>query len=87
MKYYELDTLEEEILRDFESGKMKPVTGASKTKKLYQSYASAMFQKAKNINIRLSEHDLLRLKARAFEEGIPYQTYLTSLIHKHLKVR
>lgn len=86
MKYYELDTFEKEILRDFESGKLKPVKDASKKKKLYKSYASAMLQKAKNINIRLSEHDLLKLKARAFEDGIPYQTYLTSLIHKHLKV-
>lgn len=86
MKYYELDTTEEKILQDFESGKMKPVKNMAKAKKVYQDSARAMLQKAKNINIRLSEHDLLKLKARALEEGLPYQTYLASLVHKHLKV-
>lgn len=85
MKYYELDTAEEKILQDFESGKMKPVKKMEKMKKLYQDSARGMLQKAKNINIRLSEHDLLKLKARALEEGLPYQTYLASLVHKHLK--
>lgn len=87
MKYFELEKDERELLRDFEDGKLKPVKNASQTKKRYQEYASAMLQKTKNINIRLSEHDLLRLKARALEEGIPYQTYMASLLHKHLKVR
>ena len=86
MKYYELDTIEEKVLQDFESGKMKPVKNMEKAKKVYQDSARAMLQKAKNINIRLSEHDLLKLKARALEEGLPYQTYLASLVHKHLKV-
>jgi predicted DNA binding CopG/RHH family protein len=86
MKYYELDTTEEKVLQDFESGKMKPVKNMEKAKKVYQDSARAMLQKAKNINIRLSEHDLLKLKARALEEGLPYQTYLASLVHKHLKV-
>lgn len=85
MKYYELDATEEKILQDFESGKMKPVKNMGKAKKLYQDSARAMLQKAKNINIRLSEYDLLKLKARALEEGLPYQTYLASLVHKHLK--
>lgn len=86
MKYYELDTTEEKISQDFEAGKMKPVKNMEKAKKLYRDSARAMLQKAKNINIRLSEHDLLKLKARALEEGLPYQTYLASLVHKHLKV-
>jgi predicted DNA binding CopG/RHH family protein len=87
MKYFELEKDERELLRDFEDGKLKPVKNASQAKKRYQEYSHAMLQKTKNINIRLSEHDLLRLKARALEEGIPYQTYMSSLLHKHLKVR
>lgn len=85
MKYFELDNYEEELLRDFESGKLKSIKNATKEKTRYQTYAGALLQKNKNINIRLSEHDLIRLKARALEEGLPYQTYLSSLIHKHLK--
>lgn len=37
-----------------------------------------------NINIRLSEQDLFRLKVKAAEEGLPYQTYIASLLHKNL---
>lgn len=87
MKYFELEKDENELLRDFESGELKSVKNVGKANKLYQKYARAMLQKTKNINIRLSEHDLLKLKAKALEEGIPYQTYMSSLLHKHLKVR
>lgn len=38
--------------------------------------------KTRNINIRLSERDLHRLKAKAIEEGIPYQTLASSILHK-----
>ena len=38
--------------------------------------------KNKTISIRISERDLLRLKARAAEEGLPYQTLITSTLHK-----
>ena len=85
MKYFELDAFEEETLRGFELGKAKPVKNVKKEKARYEGYVAAALQKDKNINIRLSEHDLLKLKARALEEGLPYQTYLASLVHKHLK--
>jgi predicted DNA binding CopG/RHH family protein len=38
--------------------------------------------KTKNINIRISERDLYKLKAKAIEEGIPYQTLASSILHK-----
>ena len=36
----------------------------------------------KNISLRVNRHDLDLLKLRAEHEGIPYQTLLSSLIHK-----
>ena len=38
--------------------------------------------KNKNINIRLTEHDLERIRARAEREGVPYQTLISSVLHK-----
>ncbi len=38
--------------------------------------------KRKAINIRLLETDIERLKAMALNEGMPYQTYITHMIHK-----
>jgi predicted DNA binding CopG/RHH family protein len=39
------------------------------------------------MNIRISQKDLNRLKVRAMEEGIPYQTLVSSIIHKYLSGR
>ncbi len=38
--------------------------------------------KRKAISIRLFEDDITKLKAMALNEGIPYQTYITHVIHK-----
>ena len=44
-------------------------------------------KKARNINIRISEQDLVRLKKKAEDEGIPYQTMIASILHKYLADR
>jgi len=41
-------------------------------------------KKNKTMNIRVNEVDLNSLKARALEEGIPYQTLVTSILHKYV---
>ena len=38
----------------------------------------------KSIGLRLRKYDLEKLKERAQQEGIPYQTLLSSLIHKFI---
>ena len=38
----------------------------------------------KVITLRLIDKDLKALKAKATEEGLPYQTMITSIIHKYL---
>jgi predicted DNA binding CopG/RHH family protein len=39
-------------------------------------------RKTKNINIRISEYDLERLKSISAQEGLPYQTLISSVLHK-----
>ena len=84
MKYYELDIEEEEILQAFEKGKIKQVANFRKTKKKTLQHAKNMLSKKKNINIRISESDLLKARAKAVKEGLPYQTLLASIVHKAL---
>jgi predicted DNA binding CopG/RHH family protein len=36
----------------------------------------------KRINIRISEKDLIKLQRRAVKEGLPYQTFISSILHK-----
>ncbi len=39
-------------------------------------------KKTRNINIRISEFDLDRLKTLSSKEGLPYQTLISSVLHK-----
>ena len=54
-----------------------------KEKKQYQEYARYSPGKRKRINIRMSERDLKKIQAKAIEEGIPYQSLISMLIHKY----
>ena len=46
--------------------------------------AQATLTKSERKNIRISPNDLRRLKIKAIEEGMPYQTLVSSIIHKYL---
>jgi predicted DNA binding CopG/RHH family protein len=54
-----------------------------KEKKQYQEYARYSLNKRKRINIRMTERDLKKIRAKAIEEGIPYQSLISMLIHKY----
>jgi len=83
MKYFELDKSEEKILQDFEEGKFRSVRDVKKEALKYRQYAKAVLNKTRNINIRISENDLQKIKALAVEKGVPYQTLVSSLIHQY----
>ena len=83
MKYFNLDKQEEKIIKDFDNDKFISV-GKLKTEMVkYKKYAQTTLNKTKNINIRLSEKDLQKIKAKAIKQGIPYQTLIASLIHQY----
>ena len=52
-------------------------------KKRYEEYAHCSINKQKRINIRMTERDLKKIRAKAIEEGIPYQFLISMLIHKY----
>jgi len=79
---YDLDKEEEELLHAFEKGEFETVPNLEQRKRELQQIARNSLNKTKNINIRLSERDLYKLKAKAIEEGIPYQTLASSILHK-----
>ena len=52
-------------------------------KKAYAAAARAAMNEARvKISLRIPESDLLRLKAKAMREGMPYQTLIGSILHK-----
>ena len=85
MKKYKLDPEELQILKDFDEGKFKSIPVSKKEKKRFQKIAKYTLKKTKNVNLRLSAEVLEGIKARAEEEGLPYQTLISSILHKYVR--
>ena len=79
-----LDKDEKELLRSIEKGEWKSVKHKKREIKRHVEYAKATFRKDKRVNIRISEKDLNAIQTRALEEGIPYQTLMSSILHKYI---
>jgi len=77
-----LDSEEKEILEDFEKGELKRAKNVAQEIKQHQAVAEATFKKDARINIRLSSRDLRSLQTRALRERMPYQTLVSSVLHK-----
>ena len=82
-----LNQEEKEILEAFERSESKSVPNKEAELKRHREYAAATFRKDKHINIRISERDLRALQKRALTEGIPYQTLVSSILHKYVEGR
>lgn len=80
MKTIKLTKEEKEILKGAESGKFKSVKKGNVSQ--YSKIAKATLAKNKTISIRISEIDLLKLKSKAAQEGMPYQTLISSSLHR-----
>jgi predicted DNA binding CopG/RHH family protein len=74
---------EQELLESVEAGEFESVLTESRKKEL-EAAASLTFKKDKRINIRISNRDLTAIQSKASEEGIPYQTLVSSIIHKYI---
>ena len=76
-----LDKDEMELARSIENDEwVSDLT--KKERKQYEEYARYSLNKQKRINIRMNERDLRKIRAKAIEEGIPYQSLISMLIHK-----
>jgi len=81
MKYS--DKEEKELIESFKKGEWKPIK--KRNRKVYIQAAKESMAKNKRINIRLTSKDYYDIQVKAVEEGIPYQTLISSLIHKYNK--
>lgn len=84
MKKRILNKEEKEILTSFNRGEWKPVKNSEQEINRLRKYAQNTLVKDKRINIRMSSKDIDLLQTLAFREGIPYQTLLSSIIHKYV---
>ncbi len=77
-----LDREEKEIVDDYEDGLFQSIDDFEQEKRKLKQAAENTLKKDKRINIRISSRDLELIKKRAIREGIPYQTFISSILHK-----
>ncbi len=82
-----LDRYEHGILSAYEKGAMVSARPTKAQLSAFRDAARATFIKNRRVNIRLSASDLLDIQARAYEEGVPYQTLIASVLHKYVSGR
>ena len=82
-----LSVEERDILDRFERGDLRSAPGAEREAEVARQAARNTFNKTKRVNLRVTERDFNLAHSRAREEGIPYQTLLSSVIHKYLAGR
>ncbi len=84
MKKAPLDNEEKNILESYELGEWKSVKNQKKEIKKLSEYARNTIKKDKRINIRMSSKDLDQVQVIAAQEGVPYQTFISSILHKYV---
>jgi predicted DNA binding CopG/RHH family protein len=83
MNNVKLSKEEQQLLNAVESGEFESVLTGKRRAELVTA-AKDTVRKDKRINIRISNRDLKAVQLKASEEGIPYQTLVSSIIHKYI---
>lgn len=75
---------EKKVLESYERGEWRTVKNLKGEARALRTAARNTLQKDKRINIRMSSRDLNQVQVIAAQEGIPYQTLISSIIHKYV---
>lgn len=79
-----LNKNEQEILKSFEQDEWKSVQNVKEEIIKHQQYAHNTLKKNKRVNIRISSKVLEDIQVLAIEKGIPYQTLMSSVLHRYV---
>ncbi len=82
MAKIKLDKEEKDILDSYERGEWKSVKNLKKEIERHRGYARQTLKKDKRVNIRISSMVLDEIQTRAIEDGMPYQTLISSILHR-----
>lgn len=80
---FKLDEEEKKLSDSFDLEEWESVENLEEERIKAQEAAYRYLHKDARINIRISSSDLERLKQIAAYEGLPYQTLITSILHKY----
>ena len=87
MAKLDLDQQEKNILESYEWGEWKSIKNLKQEIQKHKEYARQTLKKDKRVNIRISSIVLDELQTRVIEDGIPYQTLISSILHRFISGR
>jgi predicted DNA binding CopG/RHH family protein len=87
MAKIELDKEEKDLLDSYERGEWKSVNNLKQEIEKHKQYARQTLKKDKRVNIRISPMVLEEIQTRAAEDGMPYQTLISSILHRFVTGR
>lgn len=77
---------EQDLVDSTERGEWVSVGDIDSRRNAWRAAAKGLLDgKRQRISISIPERDLARLKARAAEQGLPYQTLINSILHKYVE--
>ena len=79
-----LDSEEKGLIQSLERDDWRSTEDLENWKTLLSKTAANTLTKDQRMNIRITKNDLDSIKIKAMEEGLPYQTLVTSIIHKYV---
>lgn len=79
-----IDQEEKNLMESIDNDEWQPVKDINQEKEKAVAAARSILKKDKRINLRLTQKDYYQIQIKAIEEGIPYQTLISSLVHKYL---
>ena len=75
---------EKELIDSIGKDEWQPITNMKEELERSKEIAKNTFKKTERMNIRMSKIDMENLKLKAIKEGIPYQTLVSSILHKYI---
>lgn len=78
-----LNAEEQELLKTYERGEWKSVKNLAQEMTLAKGIAANTLRKNSRITLRISSGDLAQLKQKAAYKGLPYQTFIVSVLHEY----
>lgn len=82
-----LDKEEQALLESYEQGEWQPARNTKQEIKKHQEYARNTLRKDRRVNIRMTSKDLEEIQSIAVADGIPYQTLISSILHRFVNGR
>jgi len=78
-----LDEEEKKLLASVEAGEWESVDNLAEEITFAQEAAENFLRKDARVTLRISSGDLERLKRKAAYKGLPYQTFIASVLHEY----